>query len=72
MATTAMMNETPDTRAARKEPMIPAPSARRNAINITPHAMGWRIITRVRALVVSSLAVLKSVDSIWDMMAAGL
>lgn len=72
MATSAIMNAMPETRAARKEPMIPAPRARRNEINITPQATGWRTMTRVKALDVSSEAVEKLLDSIWDMMEAGL
>lgn len=72
MATRATMKAMPETSEARKEPMKPAPKARRNDMNIMPQATGWRIITRVRPLVVSSAAVEKSVLSTWEMMWAGL
>lgn len=66
------MKATKDTRDARNDPMKPAPRASRNAMNITPQATGCRIITRVSPLDVSSEAVLKSVDSMWDIIDAGL
>jgi len=72
ITTTVMIHVTAANRDASKDPQTPAPSARRKAINAKPQAMGWRIMTRVRALVVSIDALLKSVLSILSMMTAGL
>ena len=53
-------------------PQKPEPIARRKAMNARPVAMGWRIMTRVRALEVSIEAVVKVVWSMPSMMTAGL
>lgn len=67
-----IINAIPDTNEANRAPKTPAPSARRKAMKERPQAMGCRIMTRVRALVVSVEAVLNVVPSIWEMMLAGL
>jgi len=72
MTATVRAQVTAETRDARRAPQTPAPTARRNAIKARPVTIGWRIITRVRALVESSEAVLKEVWSIPAMIAAGL
>lgn len=56
---------------AKTAPMTPAPRARRNAMKARPQAMGWRIMTFVRALALSEAAVLKEVPSALDMTLAG-
>jgi len=58
--------------AAKIAPQKPEPSASRNAMNATPVAIGCRIITRVRPLVVSVEAEPKSVLSNDSMTSAGL
>jgi len=60
------------TMEANKAPQTPAPRARRKAMNASPQATGCRIITRVRAFVVSVLAVLKLVLSMVDITSTGL
>lgn len=72
MTTIVMIHVTAATIDAINAPMTPAPRARRNAMNARPQAMGWRIMTRVRAFDVSVDAALKVVWSICDMIAAGL
>jgi hypothetical protein len=64
MTTSVMMNVTPETMDARREPQTPLPRARRKAMKARPQAMGCRIITLVSAFAVSPLAVLKPVPSI--------
>jgi len=65
------MNATAETMDASREPTKPAPRASRNAMKARAQAMGWRIMTLVRASAVSPLAVLKPVPSIWAIMEAG-
>ena len=48
-----MMKVIAETNDANNAPKTPAPSARRKAMKANPHAIGWRIMTRVRALDVS-------------------
>jgi len=61
-----------ETREARSAPQMPEPRARRKAMNARPQTMGWRTITRVRALVVSVWALLKVVLSALATSRAGL
>lgn len=57
---------------ANTAPQMPEPSARRKAMKARPQAMGWRIMTRVRAFELSVAAVVNWVPSMVLMMAAGL
>ena len=72
MTTIVMMKVRVATMAARRAPKNPEPRARRKAMNARPVAMGWRIMTRVRAFAVSADAVEKVVPSTWAMIKAGL
>jgi len=72
MTTTVTIHATAVTSAAPTAPMSPDPAARRKAMKARPHATGCRTMTRVRALVVSVDAVLKSVLSAPSMILAGL
>lgn len=67
-----MSQVTEETIAAKMAPQNPAPRARRKEMNARPQATGCRIMTRVRALVVSVEAVEKDVLSMADMTLAGL
>lgn len=71
MTTSVRTNVNAETREAKKEPQKPEPIAKKKAMKAKPQAMGWRIITLVRAFAVSPDAVLKPVPSIWAMIVAG-
>jgi len=71
ITTRVMIHATAATTEANMAPMKPDPRARRKAMNATPQAIGWRIMTRVRPLAVSPETVEKPVPSMEDMMAAG-
>jgi len=72
MTMMVIIHEMAATAAAKLAPQKPEPIARRKAMNARPVAMGWRIMTRVRALEVSIEAVVKVVWSMPSMMTAGL
>jgi len=72
MTMMVIIQEMAATAAAKTAPQKPEPTARRKAMNARPVAMGWRIMTRVRALEVSIEAELKVVWSMPSMMTAGL
>jgi len=72
ITTMVIIHEIAATEAAKIAPQKPEPMARRKAIKVKPQAMGWRIMTRVRAFEVSIEAVVKVVWSMASMIAAGL